>query len=1232
MSQKGSNLNVNANKDLKESIKENSININESNENQQMLEQSQTKDKIMEKQQSNLQDALKQTDLFQGSASTLLQNTSYPKDHWVVLESILQRNGIVTKPTNFTLEVIGIYSIPDWWQKLEQSGAVDNWYYQVNVGEAKCVNGKMNPRELTEEEKNNLENKKKPAPKVDKKNPEAVKAEEERLKAIQDEKDQMEKNFYDELNKLEKINQFYKIKEMPTQADWISFSDEDKTNTVELKDASLIQMENCINENHEIIIEVNKIPPPDDNEKKRPKPKNMNPEDIKPVYSVGIADLKEFYLVPGKKEVILRTPLMLKETYEKRKENNIEPIQPLFEPKENDLKVYLFGPPAPTEETGKKENTEKKEKENAEKGKKEDKDKDNEKDKDKEDEKSSEVKSNYQNEEIELDYIEEAHTYIYYKLCFSESINPKIPGFGDKVEPADLIQENTMQIASSAPDEKFDTLTKPDEKEKDKLNKSHNLENEQNIKKALESQNLQIIPEKNKDVGINNRYGEKDKEKEKEKKDIDEEKVQSLNEDKKVVEEEEPQPTRSIPASDICADFRKYIKIFISLICKKYDEITGGEFSKNQTAKRDKGGSILSNVRKEERDQSINKFLTKFGENEQTILIKEKLKKFITRIILEKYKKRTNINEKFSEQKDKFFSEVYAYICDEIKLGMDEFVHMKKDEIHEHILSSYESSRKNLMAYVIRKNKEPEEKKLLRLSNEYEILDDLETSMKYYKNRLTLVQNKDIWLNFAILSKKMNNLMQVEEAINYCINIIDENEQIALQGTQSSALNQKNDKFNFCILYSSIKYLKGRMKDAVDIITNLINKYKLEKTNCPLNAFLAFLYHEMGKNILFTKHYEAAKRFKMIELGIDLRKPKFNPKVKTKYKSPTLTNEQCNSIWYNLISFFNEHEFCEISDKLLEFIDEEGKNTIEFKLAKSKICLFFKKNDDVISLCDEILEVDEKNYLAWVLRGHAYYFKNNLFDSEESYIKGIKYKEKNSKFDIKMLTRLGIIYIRRKTWSDAKILFLQILKDSVYHSFAWRYLGLALTNLGEYDAAEESLNEAILLDIENPLAWAYLTMFCINVGRREQALACLNELIKMKFTQIEITSEIALLFYKNNDFNIAANLYKRIINFDKTYIDAQVKLAEIYFMKFDEPKKKEAIEILKNSLQYAQDEKEKNSILQFIQIYENQIDLTKTNVNNQNSVDNSEIGNQMHVDMNLESQVNEDSEFKDNFD
>ena len=47
-------------------------------------------------------------------------------------------------------------------------------------------------------------------------------------------------------------------------------------------------------------------------------------------------------------------------------------------------------------------------------------------------------------------------------------------------------------------------------------------------------------------------------------------------------------------------------------------------------------------------------------------------------------------------------------------------------------------------------------------------------------------------------------------------------------------------------------------------------------------------------------------------------------------------------------------------------------------------------------------------------------------------------------------------------------------------------------------------------------------------------------------------------------------MYIIIFIIDKTYIDAQIKLAEIYFMKFDD-KKKEEINILKNAIQYALD-------------------------------------------------------------
>ena len=1118
------------------------------------------------------------------SISTVPQSTSYPNSHWVVLESILERNGLATKPTTLSLEVLGIYSLPDFWIKMDQSGAVDTWGYQVKISEAKCINGKFNLRELTEEEKTQAENKKKPAPKIDKKNPEAMKAEEERLKKIQEDKDLMEKQFYDELKKLEPLEQFYKIKEMKTQADWISFSDEDKINSVELKGEALIDMEEAINDQHKIIIEVNKIPPDDENEKKRPKPKNMNPEDIKPIYSIGIADLTEFYNEPGKKELILRTPLMMKETYEKKKENNIEPIEPKFEPKEEDLKVYLFGPPTITESGGKKEKENKTDKEKS---------------------------NNTENSKNDADYIEEAHTYIYYKLKFSESINPKIKGMEiTQKEEHEEVEKNI--INNSEPNKLVLNIEKIDEKENENLNKS---QQEIKIDKTKEEERKIKLEQPKIAAKENIRY------------DKDDEKIKKILEEKSEEKLEEEETTKIIGADEICNDFRKYIKIFIESICKSYDELIGGDSSKNQASRRDKVGSMISNVKKEERDLNINKFLAKFIENGKANIIKEKLRKFIIKIALEKYKKRIEFNQKFEEQREKFFSEIYAYISEEVKLGMDEYIYMKRDEIHEHILSSYDQSRKEIINYAIRKTKEPEEKRLLRLSYEYEILDDLDTAMLYYKSRLTLVQTQESWLGFAILSKKMNNLTNVEESIKYCITNLLENERIS-QGNTNLSPQQKNDEFIFKILYSSIKYLKGRMKDALSIMVALLDKYGLKKTNCNFNAFLAFLYHENKNKLLYTKHYEAAKRFKMIELGIDLRKPKFNPKLKSTYKTPTLTGEQTNSIWYNLINLFNQYEFYEISNKLLEFIDEEGKNTIEYKIQQVRISLFFKDYDKAISICDNILKDDKENYLAWILRGHAFYFKKNLFDSEESYIKGIKYKPKNSKFDIKMLARLGIIYIGRKTWNDAKTVFLHILKESSLHSFAWRYLGLALTNLEEYSAAEEALNESISLDIENPHSWGYLTIFCIKVKRKEQALACLNELIKMKFKDVETLCNIAALFYKNDDANIAMNLYKRIIIIDKTYIDAQIKLAEIYFMKFED-KKQEAIEILKNAIQYAIDEKEKNGILELIQLYENQEDNNNSEFDNIAQNDSDNIPKNDKVELSLHSR--EDSEIKDNF-
>ena len=92
-----------------------------------------------------------------------------------------------------------------------------------------------------------------------------------------------------------------------------------------------------------------------------------------------------------------------------------------------------------------------------------------------------------------------------------------------------------------------------------------------------------------------------------------------------------------------------------------------------------------------------------------------------------------------------------------------------------------------------------------------------------------------------------------------------------------------------------------------------------------------------------------------------------------------------------------------------------------------------------------------------------------------------------------MLVKLGLIYIKQERWYDAKVIFKQIIKNNPEPSFAYRYLGYSLTQLGDSTEVEKALMKANILDFENPMIWAYLTIFNLNNGKKYQALECFNE-------------------------------------------------------------------------------------------------------------------------------------------
>ncbi len=57
-------------------------------------------------------------------------------DPWISLANILDRGGPQTYETDLSYQVMGIYSLPESWLKLQQSGSVETWNYTVNLSDA----------------------------------------------------------------------------------------------------------------------------------------------------------------------------------------------------------------------------------------------------------------------------------------------------------------------------------------------------------------------------------------------------------------------------------------------------------------------------------------------------------------------------------------------------------------------------------------------------------------------------------------------------------------------------------------------------------------------------------------------------------------------------------------------------------------------------------------------------------------------------------------------------------------------------------------------------------------------------------------------------------------------------------------------------------------------------------------------------------------------------------------
>ena len=302
---------------------------------------------------------------------------------------------------------------------------------------------------------------------------------------------------------------------------------------------------------------------------------------------------------------------------------------------------------------------------------------------------------------------------------------------------------------------------------------------------------------------------------------------------------------------------------------------------------------------------------------------------------------------------------------------------------------------------------------------------------------------------------------------------------------------------------------------------------------------------------------------------------------------------------------------------MIRFVSEETRQSLQYKTEQAKILLFRKDYEKAIEFADTIIKENQLAYESYLIKGHSLFFLNKYKEAEDTYIKAIRFKPQEIKFDLEMLVKLGMIYIKNKQWYDAKVIFKQILRDNVEHSFGWRYLGFAQTKLGEYTEAEKALRRANLLDVENPIIWAYLTIYALSTGKKNQALECLNELSKVNFNDTGLLKEIGNLFLEIKEYEVAANIFINVKNQDKTDGECYLIIAKIYCNKLN--RRKEGLKILKEGAEKVIDGKQKQEIEYLISKIEQEEEDLFTGVINM-----EELYNGSDIEINKKREVEEE--------
>ena len=568
----------------------------------------------------------------------------------------------------------------------------------------------------------------------------------------------------------------------------------------------------------------------------------------------------------------------------------------------------------------------------------------------------------------------------------------------------------------------------------------------------------------------------------------------------------------TFPASvEVSYDFRKLLKLESKKIATEYDEKF--KESHDQDVRR-----FAVSQQKEMREKRKQEYLYEFNISGKAHALKEKLKRSIVKIAREKYRKEESIKGLPFSRKDCFFSELNSYLTEQIHLSVDELITEKREELHEDLTVTRDlmtREKEQLMSLTM---KETLDERFMRLVGEYELVGDIKQAEQYMQQRACLQENNAVvWLDYARFCLRHGDITRAEECLK---------EVLELSGTEVTV--------EHLVLFASLLLQRGRHEEAKFYLHEALSK---DFYHVPANLITSLLYSILGQESLFKKYAAIAKRLTLRHLGLlpprkgvktepnpSLQHARFRVLTAQGEYTSALTPDQVDDLYYVMFDYFLGEKLLHLALNSKEFITAKETSIARFNFNMATIHYWKGEYEKSSEILGRLLEFEPKHEQGWILRGHSQFHLGNHYDAEECYLKALRAAPKAGRKDrtALMLTvdysvhhRLGQIYLKRRSWKDAKQVFQRCCEENPT-AFAWQGLGFACLRLAHFGEAEDALNQANMLDDKNPNTWLYLSLLClltteIPPGRYLQAKECARQALVLGASDPSLWLEVGNL-------------------------------------------------------------------------------------------------------------------------